>query len=190
MPIRQRLLAPTVSTWAQWGPSSPLGCHLEPLGGTGEAHRGCAGAADPRAHRGVPVPHVELAASSGEMGSSWPGANDTTSAAATGVVKYVGEARPPGIAQHSASTESENAVSSGEVGSCRPGADDTTSAAATAAAKSVDEARPPGIAKHSATTESELEESSDEDGPSRHRSRRQGARDGWSWAKDDWSWRW
>ena len=39
-----------------------------------------------------PVPHVELAVSSGGAGSSWPGADDTASAAATAAAKSVGEA--------------------------------------------------------------------------------------------------
>ena len=89
---------------------------------------------------------------------------DTTSAAATAVAKC--EARPPGIAQHNASTESELAACSGEAGSTRPGAVDTTSADVTAAAKSADEARPPGIAKHSTRTDSELAAFYGEAGPS------------------------
>ena len=91
---------------------------------------------------------VDLAESSG--------ANDTTNAAVTAVEKPVGEARPLGIAKHSAPTESELAMSSGEDSSSDEDeaesswsrASCTTSTAATAAvAKSVGEVRPPRIAK-------------------------------------------
>ena len=62
----------------------------------------------------------------------------------------VGEARPPGIAENSATTEaSGEAVPSGL----------WTSADDTAGFKSVGKARPPGNAKQSATTEPELVES-------------------------------
>ena len=84
-----------------------------------------------------------LAVSSGEAGSSWSRASGTTSSAEmAGVAKSVAEARPPGIAKHSATT------------------------AATAVAKSVGdgESQPSRFGKYSATSvsESELAESSDE----------------------------
>ena len=41
---------------------------------------------------------------SGGDGSSWPGADDTTRHVDTTVAKAVGEARPPGIAEHSITT--------------------------------------------------------------------------------------
>ena len=66
------------------------------------------------------------------------------------LAESVGEARPPGIAKHSASTKSQIAVPSGEAGSASPKDEDTTSAVA----KSAGEGRPFGIAKHSAMTES------------------------------------
>ena len=75
---------------------------------------------------------------------------DTTNANDTTVAKAFGEAQPPGIAEHSASTASELAVSSGEVGSARPGEKDTTNADVTAVATLAGEARPLGIAKQSA----------------------------------------
>ena len=93
---------------------------------------------------------VELAVSSGEAGSSGLGVDDTTSAAVTAGGKSVGEARPPGIAKHSASTESVLEVSSVEAGSFGPGANDTISVSTAAVAKSVEGPRPPGIAKYSA----------------------------------------
>ena len=162
---------------------------------------------------GVPKIVVELAVSSGEAGSFRPGANDTTSAAATavaesvdearplviakhsastaatavdttvaksvdetppGIAKYsastaatavaksVGEDRPLGIANHSASTESVFSVSFGEAGSFGPGANDTVSVAAAVVAQSVEGARPRGVVKYKATTEAELAESSGE----------------------------
>ena len=71
------------------------------------------------------------------------------------VAKKAGEARPPGIAMHSARTESESDLAessdeeSSDPGCARPSG--TTSAIVTAAAKSVGEDRPPEIAKCSAT---------------------------------------
>ena len=76
----------------------------------------------------------------------------TTSAAATAVGKFVGGLRLPGIAKHSASTESVFAVTSGEAGSHGPGANNTTSVAATAVAKSFEEVWPLGIVKCNAAT--------------------------------------
>ena len=63
----------------------------------------------------------EVEGSSGEAGSSWPGADDTTSAGFTTVAKTVGGLRPSGIAKNSATTE----ASSGEAGPSWPGADGT-----------------------------------------------------------------
>ena len=60
---------------------------------------------------------VELAVPSGEAGSFGPGECDTTSAAAAAVAKLVVEARPPGIAKHSATTESVFAESPVQAGS-------------------------------------------------------------------------
>ena len=111
----------------------------------------------------VDVPKIvaELAVSSGGAGSFGPEANGTTSAAATAVAKPVVEVRPPGIAKHSATTESVFAVFPGEAGSSWSRACGTTSKAEMAAvAKSVVEPQPLGIAKCSAMTESELAESS------------------------------
>ena len=88
---------------------------------------------------------LELAASSREAGSSWPGdrdTDDTSSTAVTAVVKSAGEARPPGIAKHSAAIESELSVSPAEAGPFRPRADGTTSADESVVAKPIDEARP------------------------------------------------
>ena len=79
---------------------------------------------------------VVIAESSGEAGSFEPGGKDTTSADATAVAKYAGEARLPGTAKQSATTISELAVSSGEAGPFWSG----TSAAA-AVAKPANEAR-------------------------------------------------
>ena len=56
---------------------------------------------------------VELGVSSGEAGSSGPGADDATSAAATAVGQFVGEAWPLGIVKRSVSTECVFAKSSG-----------------------------------------------------------------------------
>ena len=94
----------------------------------------------------VPVPHVELAVSSGEA--------NTTSAEVTAVAKPAGEARPPGIAKHSASTEPELAACSGEAGHSRSRETGTTSADETTGANPVGEARPPVLAKCRATTTS------------------------------------
>ena len=79
----------------------------------------------------------EIAASSGDAGSSWPGERDTTSADVTALAKSVVEARPPGIALHSA----------------------TTVAAAVAKYGGLGEAGPLEAAKCRAATESELAES-------------------------------
>ena len=86
-------------------------------------------------------PKVNLAESSGEAGSSWSGAHDTTSPAD----------KPP----YGATTESELSEHSdeGEAGPSRSGAYDTTSFA-----KSGGEARPLELAQHSATTEPDLAE--------------------------------
>ena len=59
----------------------------------------------------------------GEAGSSRPRERDKTNAAATAVEVLAGEARPPEIAEHSASTASVLAVSCDEAGSARPGHD-------------------------------------------------------------------
>ena len=82
--------------------------------------------------------------------------------------QYVGEARPPGLAEYSATTKSEFAESSGEseAGSSWSRAKCTTSAANTAVAKSVGEGRFLGIAKYNVTSESELAKSSAEAGSS------------------------
>ena len=63
----------------------------------------------------MPVSQVELAASAGEAGSSWSRANDTTSAAAVAVEKSVGEARPLGFKEYSATTASVFGGFSGKV---------------------------------------------------------------------------
>ena len=81
---------------------------------------------------------------------------DTTSADVAAVVKSASEARPLGIARHSAFKAPELAVSAREAGSSCPGAIGATSADATAAAKSAGGARLHGIVKHSAPTASEL----------------------------------
>ena len=65
----------------------------------------------------------EVGGSSGEAGSSWPGADDTTLPDDATVAKAVGGAWPPGIAEHGVTTASALAVSSGEAGSARPGAE-------------------------------------------------------------------
>ena len=91
---------------------------------------------------------------------------DTRSAASTAVAKSAGEARPLGIAEHSASRELPLAKSAGEAGSSWSRTTCTTSAAAAAAAKSVGEDRPPGTARFSAASESKLAQSSDEAGSS------------------------
>ena len=80
------------------------------------------------------IAQSEVDVSSGEAGSSWPGADDTTSAGVTTIAKAGGEARPLGIENQSATTESDIAVSS-------------------------DEARPPGIEKQGATTEFDVAQS-------------------------------
>ena len=64
---------------------------------------------------------VELAMSSGEAGSSGPGAEDMTRPGDATFANAVGEGRPPRIAEHSVTTASALAVSSGEAGSARPG---------------------------------------------------------------------
>ena len=61
----------------------------------------------------MPVSQVELAVSSGEAGSSWPGTNDTTCLDDAIVAESFGEPQSPGIAKHSALMESELAKSSG-----------------------------------------------------------------------------
>ena len=71
---------------------------------------------------------VDIAASSGEIGSPWPGEHDTTTGDVTAVAKSAGKARPPGIAAHSASTKSDFAVSSGEAGPSRSRVNATISA--------------------------------------------------------------
>ena len=50
----------------------------------------------------------EVAESSGETGSSWPGATVTTSAATVAVAKSVDEARLPGIAKYSATQNADD----------------------------------------------------------------------------------
>ena len=76
--------------------------------------------------------------------------------AAAAVAKSA-EARPPGFAKHSATTESALSVSPGEAGSSSSSTSGTTSTTEMAAdAKSVVEARPFGIA-NSAKTDSALE---------------------------------
>ena len=122
------------------GEARPLGS-VEHSVLTVDAATAVAGPPDEARHFGIAKHSLstepELAASSREAGSSWPGdrdTDDTSSAAATAVVKSAGEARPPGIAKHMA-TKSVLAESP-----CEPGDG---------------EARPSGIAKCSATTESE-----------------------------------
>ena len=101
-----------------------------------------------------------------EAGFAWSRAGGRDSAGATGVVKSVGEDRPPGSVECSdtAESESELAESPGDedgTESSWPRANCTTSASPSA--KYVDGAPPLGIAKCSATTESVLAVSSDED---------------------------
>ena len=69
--------------------------------------------------------------------SSWPRADDATSADATTIAKSVGESRLPGIAKNSTTTE----VSSGEAGPSWRRACDMDNAVVTAAVKSAGEAR-------------------------------------------------
>ena len=103
-------------------------------------------------------------------------ANGTTSAVATAVAKYAGEARPlgstiysamtdsrlPGVAKYSATSRvAKSADEARPLGIAKYSATGT-SAPATAVAKSADEARPPGFAKNSATTKSDFAVSSDE----------------------------
>ena len=81
--------------WTQWSrPCSPLACSVDPPG-------------RPQQTVDVPVPKVELAEPSGEAGSSQSRANDTTIAATVTVAKSVGEARFPGFAKYSATSDSE-----------------------------------------------------------------------------------
>ena len=87
------------------------------------------------------------------------------SAAATAAVKSAGEARPPGIAKQSATTEPELAESADDAGPSWSRANGN-SAAATAAVESSGTALSTRIAKQSSTTVPELAESSDESGPS------------------------
>ena len=142
----------------------------------------------------------ELAACPVEAGASWSRVKGTTSA--EGTAEPAGEARPPGIKMHSASTESELAESSDGAGPSWPTTSGMYSAGAAAVAKLVDGARPTGFVMCSGTSESESgpAEPSDEESAHeakhprlwgrRHWGRRQGARDGWSWAKNSWLWRW
>ena len=88
----------------------------------------------------------ELAVSSGEAGSPWPGEEDTTDADFTEAAKSAAGARPHGIVKHSAPTASELAVSTDAAGSARPGKQNTTVDAATAVEKSAGESLPPGMA--------------------------------------------
>ena len=60
-----------------------------------------------------------FAMSSGEAGSVGPGSSLTTSLAATAVAESVGEARPPGVAKHSATTAATAVAKSVEVGETR-----------------------------------------------------------------------
>ena len=53
-----------------------------------------------------PVDDGETRLPSGEDGSCWPIADDTTRRVDATVAKAVGEARPPGIAEHSVATVS------------------------------------------------------------------------------------
>ena len=76
----------------------------------------------------APVPHVEFAKSSGEAVSSWPRASGTTSAAATAVAQSVGEARPPGIAKYSATTECRRASAACRQRNSRGGQDHSAGA--------------------------------------------------------------
>ena len=96
---------------------------------------------------------VELAESCGRAG---PGANDTTSTAATEVANPTVEARTPGTAKHGAMTSSETSASSDKAGPPCTRANGTTSTAATTVEKSVGDAP-------------ELAKSCDEAGPSRSR---------------------
>ena len=68
----------------------------------------------------VPTIVVELAAPSGEAGSFGPGANDTTSAAATAVAKLVVEAWPAGTAKYTATTAATDVAKSVGDGEARP----------------------------------------------------------------------
>ena len=91
--------------------------------------------------------------------SSWPSADDATSADVGAVARSAGEVRLRGIAEQSATTASEVEGSCGEVGLSWPRASgNSATAAATAAVKSAWKARPPRTAKQSATTEPELVE--------------------------------
>ena len=58
----------------------------------------------------------DIPVSVGEAGPSWPRAKDVDSASATAAIKPAWEARPPGIAEQSATTELELAESSDEAG--------------------------------------------------------------------------
>ena len=107
---------------------------------------------------------VELAMSSGEAGSSGPGADDTTRLDDATFAKAVGKVRPLRIAEHSVPTASALAVSSGEAGSARPG--EKADAGVKAVARPAGGARPLVIAKHSTKTESDVAVSSGEAGPS------------------------
>ena len=169
MPIRQRLLAPTVSMQAQRGRAARwaaiwgvLACQEEEnLDVLKVNPRECIPESiveQSTNSQTRPTPGTsEIVVSSDEAGFVWPGADDTTSTDVTAVTIYAGEARSPGITMHSASTASGFAVPSGysssdedEAGSSWTRTNCTTSTAATAAvAKLVGEVRPPGIAKHS-----------------------------------------
>ena len=103
-----------------------------------------------------------------EAGFAWSRAGGRDSAGATGVVKSVGEDRPPGSVECSGTAESESELAESPAdedgtGSSWPRANGTTR-------KYVDGAPPLGLAQCSATTESVLavssdEEASDETGP-------------------------
>ena len=113
-----------------------------------------------------------FAVSSGEAGSVGPGANDTTSVAAKAVAESVVEARPAGIAKHSAttavtgvdSTVAESVVEARPAGIAKHSATTAVTDVDSTVADTVDEARAAAFGKYSATTvsESELAESSDE----------------------------
>ena len=93
---------------------------------------------------------------SGDYGSSWPDADDTTRHVDTTVAKAVGEARPLGIAEHSVATalvprervQQRTAEQSEDAPQFRKETVEVT--------KSCLETRLPGIAKQRATTESDI----------------------------------
>ena len=97
----------------------------------------------------------EVGGSSGEAGSSGPGADDTARPDDATVAK-AGENRSPGIAEHSVTTASVFAVSSGEAVSARLEMRTRPMACVTAVARLAGGARHLKIAKRSTKTESHV----------------------------------